>query len=48
MNLQNQNTTIVKTMTKKKNKFDNKTNLKNKNAIKFESAKQKCDEAPKN
>jgi hypothetical protein len=31
--------TIVKTMTKKK------TNFKSKNAIKFESTKQRCDEA---
>jgi hypothetical protein len=35
-------------MTKKKIKLDNPKKKLNKNAIKCENAKQRCDEAPKN
>ncbi len=48
MNLQMRTHTIVKTMTKKIKNYTPKTNLKSKNAIKFESAKQRCDETSKN
>ncbi len=48
MNLQNKNTHNCENNDKEKNKLGNKKNLKSKNAFKFESTKQRCDEAPKN